>query len=137
LSHVVADASLCAAWILPDEASGRAEKLLAAISAGTVGLFVPALWHYEMNNLLRSAVRRKRMSPENAQSALEALSAVPILHEDSPEATARRRIFHLAGQFSLSSYDASYLELADRFKIPLFTSDVKLGQAAAQLGLAP
>jgi predicted nucleic acid-binding protein len=122
---------------LPDEASGRAEKLLAAISGGDVGLFIPALWHYEMSNLLRSAVRRKRMSPENAQGALEALAAVPIVHEDTPEATARRRIFHLAGQFDLSSCDAAYLELADRFKIPLHTADTKLARAAEQLGLTP
>jgi predicted nucleic acid-binding protein len=38
-------------------------------------------------------------------------------------------------QFDLSSYDAAYLELADRFKIALQTNDAKLVAAAKQLRL--
>lgn len=110
---------------------------LSAISRGAVELFVPALWHYEMNNLLRSAVKRRRIPPEDARAALAVLANVPIVHEDVPEPMARHRIFHLAEQFNLSSYDATYLELADRFKVPLHTADAGLAQAAAQLGLVP
>ncbi len=135
MSRVVADASLCGAWILPDEASPRAEKLLAGIAQGSLELVVPALWHYEMINLLRSALRRKRIGPDDAQAALEALALVPLGHEDVPEATSRGRIMYLAVQFDLSSYDAAYLELADRFKIPLHSADGKLVSAATRLGL--
>jgi predicted nucleic acid-binding protein len=66
-----------------------------------------------------------------------ALAGVPLVHEDVPEATASRRILHLAEQFDLSSYAAAYLELADRFKIPLHSADAKLIKAADRLGLAP
>jgi predicted nucleic acid-binding protein len=57
--------------------------------------------------------------------------------EDLPEGPARKRILHLAFQFDLSSYDAAYLELADRHKIPLYTADARLQTAAKQLGLLP
>jgi len=135
VKQIVADASFCGAWVLADESSGAAESLLARIISGSVQLVVPALWHYEMLNLLRSAVRRKRLAKEDLDPTVEALERVPMTLEDLPGAPARRRILHLAMQFDLSSYDAAYLELADRFKIALQTNDAKLAAAAKQLRL--
>jgi predicted nucleic acid-binding protein len=135
MKQVVADASFCGAWILADEFSEEADRLLSQLVKGTVQLAVPALWHYEMMNLLRSALRRKRLAPEDVSEAIDALEQVPILLEDLPGGPARRRMFHLAVQFDLSAYDAAYLELADRLKIRLVTCDAKLNAAAKQLGL--
>ena len=137
MKQAVADASFCGAWILADESSDKAEHLLSLIVQGSVALVVPALWHYEMNNLLRSAHKRRRLSEEDAREALETLNQVPLTIEDLPEGPARKRILHLALQFDLSSYDAAYLELADRHKIPLHTADAKLNATAKHLGLAP
>ena len=135
MKQIVADASFCGAWVLTDESSGAAESLLARIISGSVQLVVPALWHYEMLNLLRSAVRRKRLATEDLDLTVESLERVPMTLEDLPGAPARRRILHLAMQFDLSSYDAAYLEVADRFKISLQTNDAKLAAAAKQLRL--
>jgi predicted nucleic acid-binding protein len=135
VKQVVADASFCGAWILADESSGEADRLLTRIASGSVQLVVPALWHYEMLNLLRSALRRKRLAAEDLDLAVETLERVPMTMEDLPGAPARRRILHLAAQFDLSAYDAAYLELADRFKIALQTNDARLKAAAKQLGL--
>jgi len=137
VKQTVADASFCGAWILADELSDKAEDLLTRIVNGSVELVVPALWHYEMNNLLRSAHRRKRLTEEDAREALKTLNQVPLSIEDLPEGPARKRMLHLALQFDLSSYDAAYLEVADRHKIPLHTADAKLRAAAKQLGLLP
>jgi predicted nucleic acid-binding protein len=135
VKQVVADASFCGAWILTDESSGEAERLLGRIISGSVQLVVPALWHYEMLNLLRSAVRWRRLAPGDLDLAAETLERVPMTLEDLPGAPARRRILHWAMKFDLSSYDAAYLELADRFKIALQTNDAKLAAAAKQLRL--
>lgn len=135
MKQVVADASFCGAWILAAEFSEEADRLLSQLIKGTVQLVVPALWHYEMMNLLRSALRRKRLVPEDVSEAIDALEQVPIILEDLPGGPARRRIFHLAVQFDLSAYDAAYLELADRLKIRLVTCDAKLKAAAKRLGL--
>ena len=136
MKQVVADASFCGAWILADEFSEEADRLLSQLIKGTVQLAVPALWHYEMMNLLRSALRRKRLAPDDVSEAINALEQVPISLEDLPSGPARRRMFHLAVQFDLSAYDAAYLELADRLKIRLVTCDAKLNAAAKQLGLS-
>lgn len=136
MKRVVADASMCGAWILADEASGESERLLQRVVSRTVQLVVPALWNYEMLNLLRSAVRRKRLAPDDLWLAIDALERLPMTMEDVPDAPAWRRIIHFAMQFDLSSYDAAYLELADRFKIGLYTCDSRLKAATEQLGLA-
>ena len=135
MKQVVADASFCGAWILADEFSEEADRLLSQLVKGTLQLAVPALWHNEMMNLLRSALRRKRLAPEDVSEAIDALEQVPILLEDLPGGPARRRMFHLAVQFDLPAYDAVYLELADRLKIRLVTCEAKLNAAAKQLGL--
>jgi predicted nucleic acid-binding protein len=55
----VADASVCAAWFLPDEATPYTETALQATAEARV--WVPTLWQLEVGNLLLSAQRRKRI----------------------------------------------------------------------------
>ena len=56
----VVDASVSAAWVLPDEATAFTAAALQATAAGEV--WVPVLWGLEMTNLLQSAQRRKRIT---------------------------------------------------------------------------
>lgn len=135
MNRVAVDASFAGAWVLADEASERSEAVLSATMAGTVQLIVPALWHFEMSNLVRSAVRRRRLTRDDAFAAVAALAAIPVVTASAPDAEASRRMLHLALQFDLSSYDACYLELADRLRVPLRTLDEHLASAAARLGL--
>ena len=50
---------------------------------------VPSLRHYEMNNLLRSAHKRRRLSEVDAREALETLNQLPLTIEYLPEGQAR------------------------------------------------
>jgi len=134
--RVVADASFCGAWVLEDEASEEADLLLQKIESGEVGLIVPSLWKYEMFNVLRSACRRGRLDTTEALAAQTALERVPLAQVDFPDQAAGAQILTLAEKFNLSAYDASYLELADRFKVPLQTTDRSLKQAAHSLGIS-
>ena len=45
----------CGAWVLENESSDEAELLLEQVEAGVASLLMPALWKYEILNLLRSA----------------------------------------------------------------------------------
>lgn len=125
----------CGAWVLENESSDEAELLLEQVEAGVASLLVPALWKYEMLNLLRSACRRGRLSEAEAGAARSALSGVPLEQVDVPDATAEVAIHELAKAHDLSAYDAAYLELALRFKVPLHTSDRKLRKVAGECGL--
>lgn len=134
MRRLVADASFCGAWILNDEASEAAEDLLEGMLSGSLQLVVPALWYYEMANMLKSASLRRRLSESNAAVAERLLSQVPIHEVDTPAGEVMGRIVKLAADFELSAYDAAYLELSDRLKIPLLTSDKRLKTAHEAIG---
>ena len=75
---VVADASFCGAWFLPDERSNDADRLLESLVSGGDEMWVPALWFYELANLFRSARRRDRLAGGQLSEALSILSEVPM-----------------------------------------------------------
>lgn len=130
MNRVVADASFCGAWILPDESSQAAVALLEEIESGTLELVVPALWLYEMGNLLKSACRRGRLTQAAARSAQQLLGQVPLGLCDVPTAEAGKAILEVSLKHDLSAYDSSYLELAQRLKVPLQTNDARLREVA-------
>lgn len=134
MTIIVADACFCGAWIFPDEATAAADALLDGLVNGTCELRIPALWHYEMANMLRSAVRRGRLDVATALAAEQTLCKVPISRVDSPDSNARTRMLTLANRCNLSAYDAAYLELALRFRVQLYTNDRHLRQAALASG---
>ena len=47
-------------WVLPDEGSATADQFFSSFSPQTL-LWVPALWWYEVANVLAMAERKKRL----------------------------------------------------------------------------
>ena len=126
MKKIVADTSFCGAWIFQDEATGVAEELLEELITGSAQLIVPSLWHYEMANMLRSGYRRKRLNKTSLGAAEKALSLVPVHEVDVPRQGDLRKLIEVANRYDLSVYDAAYLELSNRLKVPLMTTDKKL-----------
>ncbi len=135
MKPLVVDASVSGAWILPDERSGEAERVLESLLAAEVELAVPALWVYEMTNLLLSAQRQGRIDEEGVETAHRLLDRLPRQSFDHETALARERTTRIALRFDLSAYDAAYLELADRLQCPLETYDGRLAGAARAMGV--
>jgi predicted nucleic acid-binding protein len=131
----VVDASVSASWILPDEHSEEAEVLLKSIHQGSIVLAWPVLWYYEMINVIKTAQRRGRLKRASLKDARAFVDRLPVHDLDSPDAFARQRTLELAMHYGLSGYDAAYLELAQRFVVPLYTADARLQRAAKALGL--
>lgn len=63
------------------------------------------------------------------------LACMPIHTDDSTSSHALADTLHLARRYRLSSYDASYLELALRLGRPLATLDADLAKAARKAGV--
>lgn len=126
--------SVAAAWCFEDEASPFGDAILDAVVRR--GARVPALWLFELSNVLTVAERRGRVDAERAARMLDALLALPI-SVDRPEASfllpALARVSRDQG---LTSYDAAYLELAQRSGLPLATRDLALRAAADRTGVA-
>lgn len=128
---LVVDASVSAAWFLPDEATPFTEAVLSATAS--VEVWVPALWWLEIGNLLINAQRRQRISTAKRIELLAAAQALRLRVDREPVALAT--IDALADRYRLSAYDAAYLELALRRQLPLATLDAALLAAMPQAGV--
>jgi predicted nucleic acid-binding protein len=128
---LVVDASITAAWFLPDEATPATEALLQATAERDV--WVPALWLLEMGNLLLSAQRRRRIDAAKRRQLVLAASALRLRVDREPVPLAT--IDDLAARHGLSAYDAAYLELALRRGLPLATGDESLSKAMVAEGV--
>ena len=127
----VVDASLSAAWLLPDEATRDSEAALQATVERDV--WVPALWLLEISNLLLNAQRRKRIDAAKRIELAAAAGALRLKVDREPVPIAR--LDSLAARHGLSAYDAAYLELALRRGLPLASVDRALVAAMKQAGV--
>ena len=93
-------------------------------------LVVPTLWPFEVANSLLVLLRRKKVLAEERDRALSALARLPFAVDDEGTRLAFERISELAAKHGLSVYDAAYLELALRRKLPLASRDNALCHAA-------
>lgn len=131
---IVIDSSLAAAWCFGDEATPQTDALLHSLE-NKRGL-VPALWHFELTNMLVQAERRKRIASVDATALLGFLDSLPIETDSETPASRRRDVWTLARRHGLTSYDAAYLELAIRAGLPLATRDQALARAATECGVS-
>lgn len=129
---LVLDASVTMAWFFPDEATAFTERLLESL--GTQPIWVPPLWLAECANVLQSAARRGRIQPERRLEVARELADLPVTVD--PEWPSIVQLDQLAADHALSAYEATYLELARRRRLPLATMDRLLRLAARTAGIA-
>jgi predicted nucleic acid-binding protein len=125
----VIDASLAAAWHFPDEQSETTAALLRALPGK--GAIVPALFWFEIRNLLLMGERRQRTSVREVSLFLARLNRLPIEIDRSP---LSETLMAAARSHGFTAYDAAYLELALRRALPLATLDRRLAAAAGKTG---
>ncbi len=134
MTPAVLDASVALSWCFKDEASEQTDAMLDHVRA--FGALVPGLWFLEVGNVLLQAERRGRIAPADVFVRLELISALPIAVDQMSVAAAWDEVLALARAHRLTTYDASYLELAMRRGLKLFTRDAALVAAARVVGVA-
>ena len=133
MTAFVLDASVAVAWCFADESTPAAWALLDRLGA-TPG-HVPALWELEIGNILLGAERRQRITRARAVEFLGILGELDIRVDPDLPGRPFRDILPLARETRLTTYDATYLELAMRLGLPLATKDRALAQAAGAAGI--
>jgi predicted nucleic acid-binding protein len=131
---LVIDCSMTMAWYFKDEATPYTSAVRARLA--TERAVVPSLWPLEVANVLLMSERRKRSNPTRATKWLRYLSALPIFLDGETADRAFQAILGLARSQGLTTYDAAYLELAQRRGIPLASLDRDLRKAAQAVGVA-
>ena len=128
MSGFVLDCSVAANWLFDDEATPETDALLDQLKEE--GAVVPGIWHLEISNVLVRAERRKRISTAKVAAYLQLLRRLAIVTDTETDERALRETLMLAREWTLSTYDAAYLELAMRRGKPLATLDRALIRAA-------
>lgn len=125
---VVIDASVALAFLLPDEKETKVDLLFLAFTKGKTKIIVPGVFYFEVFNGLRSAVLSKRIKSKLAQNLLINFLKIKLVVSKADWL----KCFRLALKEKISYYDASYLSLAKKEKIPLFTLDKLLKPLLSQ-----
>ncbi len=126
----VVDASITAAWLLPDETFAAADAAYARLPDEDA--LVPGLWWFEMRNIFLSNERRGRIDAVGSNRALALLAGLPMQFDHAADSG---NIMALARKHGLTAYDAAYLELALRTGAALATLDKALERAARAEGV--
>jgi len=129
----VLDASVTLAWHFEDEAS--AEVRSVAHRAFADGVAVPQHWLLEVLSGLLRGERRNRASSAGTDEFVASLQDLSTEIDDLDQDHVISVLLPLARDQRLSLYDATYLELASRRRLPLATLDSSLVRAARAVGV--
>lgn len=126
----VLDASTTLSWAFDDE-DDVGMQALDALDVGAA--FVPALWPFEVANGLAVGLRRGRISASEVSTFLDELSLLDIRIDGVTPSTAD--LVDGTIDHEVTTYDASYLLLAERSGLPLATCDRRMQEAARRCGV--
>lgn len=129
----VLDCSVTMAWCFEDERTAATDALLARVV--DAGAIAPFLWPLEVTNVLLNAARRKRIPHDAVNQVARRIAALPVAIDKDGAGLIWGNTLQLAERHSLTSYDACYLELAQRKALPLATLDAALRTAAMAVGV--
>ena len=128
----VIDASVTLPWFLEDERTAFTDSLLESMYE--VDFWAPSIWCLEVPNALLIAERKRRIQPAKRLEYLGQAARLRVKVDTAqPDMQA---ISALASRRELSTYDAAYLELAQRQGFGLITLDRDLALAASAEGVS-
>lgn len=128
----VLDASVALGAFFEDEQD--AYSLAVWRSLGQAEAVVPALWHLELGNILSRALRAGRITAAALDAAWLRLQAIGL--RTLPVEGHGQYWVERAQVYGLTAYDACYLDMALRLRLPLATKDRQLADAARRFGVA-
>ncbi len=138
MSRFVLDASLTAAWFIPDPETDYALSIRSRLAAGSTAI-VPSIWAIEVANTFVKSVRRGTLTEEAVEYGLQTLETLvgssSRISVDSGLKSVRDA-YAAARRYQLSAYDGFYLQLAIDTRLPLATLDKGLRAAAVKAGVA-
>ena len=131
----VADASFALPWVFGDEHSPSSDEAWEAMKLGKASVHVPALWLWELTNTLVIGERRGRITLVQTAAFFRIVNQLPIRVAPTAMASLFDEIPRSMRTHALTAYDAAYLELAKRSRLPLATLDRELKEAARRDGV--
>jgi predicted nucleic acid-binding protein len=135
VNALVLDTSVIMRWLPSNEVPHPAVTVRGLLMERGWRAIVPALWHWELANAVVMGVRRQGIPLPLADAWREAERWSRLVETEPWSDSALADTVTLAEHYRLTAYDASYLELALRRRLPLATLDRQLQQAARAAGV--
>jgi hypothetical protein len=130
---IVLDVGVPLAWVVSTQGtaytSGVWHRMPKAVAV------VPGSWPLELAQAVRFAERRGSLTPAQSANKLTGMAGFNIRIDGQPFANHWPAEMGISRSHRLSSFDATSLDLADRFHLPLDTIDSSLTRAAAAVGV--
>ena len=130
---VVIDTNVLFKVVIREEFSERAQAFYADTLNASRPIFAPPHWIAELTHALYRLVRRRGITPEEADQALNQFLAFPIQVAATPE--LYQRAFLFSRTHIVSPYDSLYVILAQMINTELWTDDRRLINSVS--GVAP
>jgi predicted nucleic acid-binding protein len=119
-------------WCFENATHAYAESVLQTLATGQA--VVPVLWRYEVSAVLSKAQRDGVITGFKVDAFLKELGSLNIIVDRDGTDRILTDVHRLAITYRLTSYDAAYLELTIRKRLPLATLDDKLIRACKSAG---
>ena len=135
MNSFVLDNSVTMRWCFEETATAYSDSVYQKLAEGAEAV-VPVIWLYEVISVLAKAQKSKSIASEKAEAFLSELrSSVTIRVDWDGSDRILTDVHKLAVTNRLSGYDAAYLELALRKRMPLASLDEDLKRAAIASGI--
>ena len=121
---LILDSSVIAKWFFPENDSEKALEIKDKFANNTLSLVVPLLLYYEVNNLLKTAVKMFRIDKDDAKKVYNAFLQLNFVSYSSE--SLLEKTLETAIKYDISSYDASFIALAEYLQVQFLTVDKKL-----------
>jgi predicted nucleic acid-binding protein len=129
----VMDSSITMAWVFEDEHDPYALSVRDALPDYTP--VVPSLFLWEVSNVLRTGVRRGRITDEKARAFIEQLHQTQFEVVSPAHFGDMKTVLDFALSMGLTAYDAQYVLLAQERNLPLASLDKEIQAAIKSLGI--
>jgi predicted nucleic acid-binding protein len=134
----VLDASVTLSWLLRDTAvrdEGYPLAVLNSLRDTSTVAAVPMTWGLEVANVIARSEAKDLVTAAQSGSFIALLEGISIDVDAETFTHVLSDTLQLSRRYQLSSYDASYLELALRSGAPIATLDDDLRRAATKAGV--
>jgi predicted nucleic acid-binding protein len=124
--EVLLDASAIMAIILNEPN----RKIIITLTKGSI-LLSPAMISYEIGNALISLYKRHKLTETEVIDAYNGFNKIPLRTVD----VVMEKSLKISCKYNIYAYDAYYLEVAKRLKLPLITFDVLMKNVAQDMNI--
>ncbi len=121
---LILDSSVIAKWFFPEDDNKNALAIKDKFTQNKISLAIPILLYYEINNLLKTAVKSFRIDVNDSIRVYKAFLKLNFIAYSSE--ILLEKTLGSALKYDISSYDASYIALSEYLQVPFVTADQKL-----------